>query len=75
MQHCHDPGLMRSDPDPSSSDLTLIDRVMMGQGSMRNFHIWDILLYPRSFKPCIIVQHTNTHNKVIMFEFTSICRG
>jgi hypothetical protein len=31
-QCCHDPGLTRSDPDPSSSDLTLIDWVMIGQG-------------------------------------------
>ena len=28
-QRCHDPGLTRSDPDPSSSDLTLIDGVMI----------------------------------------------
>jgi hypothetical protein len=34
-QRCHDPGLTSSDPDPSSTDLTLIDGVMMGQGSVR----------------------------------------
>ena len=36
-QRCHDPGLTGSHPDPSSSDLTLIDE--MGQGFVGNFHI------------------------------------
>ncbi|KAF8814577.1 hypothetical protein BYT27DRAFT_7334412, partial [Phlegmacium glaucopus] len=37
-QRCHDLGLTRSNPDPSSSDLTLIDGVMTGQGSVRNLY-------------------------------------
>jgi len=53
LQHCHDPGLTRLDPDPPLSDLTLIDRVMMGQGSVGNFHVRDychIEYHPTSCK-------------------------
>jgi hypothetical protein len=42
------PGLTRSDPDPPSSDLTSIDGVMMGQGSVGNFHIRDPRIMDRN---------------------------
>jgi len=46
IQCCHDLGLTRSDPDLLSSDLTLIDGVMIGQGPVRNFYIWEVLQRP-----------------------------